>query len=115
MRSEIVVGKRYHSMAVLAALAFKSGIDFNRLNSDALSMVEHFNTLEGSDEKPFRKQDVKAALTMYDVKQVRLSIKYIELKTGVVIKRNKRNGLSRVENLKKAREKQQQYLEMGIN
>lgn len=115
MRTEIKVGKRYHSVAVLAALAYKSGVDFERLKEDAFSMIDHYNKLDNANDKPFTKKDVLAALTMYDIKHAHLSIKLIELKTGVSIKRNKRNGLSRSENLIGARLKQQQYLEKGKN
>ena len=115
MYTEVQVGKRYHSVAVLAALAYKSGVEFNRLKEDALSMIDHFNQLDGADDKPFKKKDVISALTMYHVKHSRLSLKMIEYKTGVVIKRNKRNGLTREENLKVARLRQIQQLEEGKN
>ena len=115
MRSEIQVGFRYHSVCVLAALAFKANVPIEKLKEDVSTFLTFFNQIENSMGNEFTQHDISAALTMYHEKNVRLSLRAIETKTGVSIKRNKRNGRSRQEHLELLRTKQQNEFIQGKN
>lgn len=113
--NEATVGFRYQCIGVLSALAFKSGVHFSQLKEDAMSLIKPFNELDNAQGNPFLESDVKSALKMYHENYLTISIKSIEMKTKIEIKRNKRNGLSRTEHLKGARLKQEQNFRNGRN
>lgn len=85
----------------LAIYAYKCGVSKQQLRQDMkeafddLQMVKHENALT--------EEDIRSALEAYDKEYYNFTISDIEALTDVRIERNKRNGRSQKEHLKRAR------------
>ena len=102
IRSGARMGNRYYCIGFLYAYAIKCNISLEEVRADAESLFEFMKVFD-TEENPFTVEDLKAAEDFYKPDNARLSIKYIETKTGFHIERARRNGLTREEHLKKAR------------
>lgn len=110
--NETVVGRRYFSIMALAIYAIKCDVDYETLLNDAMALRVHFNGLENANKKdPFTEDDVMSAISAYDDKYVTFPRKDIEWITKISMPANKRNGLSRSQNLELARLRQVQLNE----
>lgn len=110
------VGTRYWRIVSLAAFALKSGIPFEQLEKDAMDLIPFMNSIENAQHNKFTTNDVRTALKVYnDDKTYRMTSKYISAKTGIEIKKNKRNGRKQKNHLKMIRKKQKRNLKKGIN
>lgn len=81
---------RYFCIMCLAIYAVKSGIDFEELEQDSLSLITFMNLIVPDD--PFTESDVRSALECYDERYCRFPIDDISKISGIVIQKNKRNG-----------------------
>ena len=92
---------QYFFLMCLAIYAYKCGVSKQQLRQDMkeafddLQMVKHENALT--------EEDIRSALEAYDKKYYNFTISDIEALTDVRIERNKRNGRSQKEHLKRAR------------
>lgn len=90
IRTEAVVGHRYYCIMCLAIYAIKSGIDYDELEADALSLVDRYNAMSQSD--PFTVDDVMAALQIYQDKgYVTYPRDVIAYRSGIKIDKNVRH------------------------
>lgn len=103
LKQEIKVGHRYYGIMCLAIYAKKSGISRERLEKDAYELVDLLDSLTVDEHNHFTKDDVETALEAYKDEYITFPIESISSLTGIEIKRNKRNGLSREDNLEIAR------------
>lgn len=81
---------RYFCIMCLAIYAVKSGIDFEELEQDSLSLITFMNLIAPDD--PFTESDVRSALECFDERYCRFPIDDISKLSGIVIQKNKRNG-----------------------
>src|SRR5699024_2033590 len=101
-RAEAVkYGARYFSIMCLAIYAIKSGVSFERLKKDAYDLIEVMNLIE--PEAPFTKSYVDSALECYDEQYKTFQIESIVQLSGIEIAKNKRNGRTQKEHLKRVR------------
>ena len=82
-------GHRYWCIMTLATYAKKSNIDYKDLEKDAYNLIPFMNSI---GNEPFTEDDVIKALEAYNDSYITYPIKTIENRTGIQIKRNKRNG-----------------------
>ena len=95
------VGHRYFCIMCLAIYGVKSGISYEEVKKDALSLVPSLNNI--NPNKPFTEDDCNSALECYDEKYITFPIKDIEKIAGIPIPKNKRNGRKQAVHLKIAR------------
>ncbi|MFV0255710.1 MAG: hypothetical protein ACK5G7_06250 [Erysipelotrichaceae bacterium] len=100
IQNEATYGHRYYAVMALAIYAIKSGVSFEKLENDALSTLSIMNNI---NPEPFTEEDVKSALECYDYKYKTFPRSDIEKITAISITKNKRNGRSQKEHLKRAR------------
>ncbi|PIE79579.1 MAG: hypothetical protein CSA15_02780, partial [Candidatus Delongbacteria bacterium] len=62
------VGHRYHCLMMLSIYAIKSGIAYDELESDCLSLLEPFDEMSDDDTNRFTKKDIVDALQCYQDK-----------------------------------------------
>lgn len=94
-------GHRYNCIVALAAYAVKCGIDRDELERDAEELRVVLDSRDPGN--PFTRKDVRDALTAHRSGMVRYPIDTIAKRTGIPIKRNKRNGRKQSLHLKMAR------------
>lgn len=108
-----VVGKRYYCMLMLVIYAIKCDVNEDRLRDDCYKLLEHFDKLSfqpqryagfdrvqkkknNPEENRFTEFDVECALQAYeDSSLFTFPINSIIHKSGIEIKKNKRNGRKR--------------------
>lgn len=100
---EAAEGHRYYSIMVLAIYAKKCGISRERLEEDAFKIVEHLDILTTTPENHFTREDVLAALEMYNDNYMTFPIDSIVSLTDIPIEKNKRNGHKQEKHLEIAR------------
>ena len=83
----------------LASYAKKCGISYDELVSDSIGLIDFLNTR--GDE--FTIDDVMKALEAYNDDYITYPIDTIIARTDIKIEKNKRNGRSQEEHLKRAR------------
>lgn len=91
IRSGATVGHRYFCIMVLAIYAKKAGIDRQELEQVAFEMVKPFDLLTEEEHNPFTREDVLAALEMYNDSYITFPIDSIVSLTDIPIEKNKRN------------------------
>ena len=96
------VGHRYFCIMCLAIYASKSGVPFEKLKADAMSLLPFFNEM-GKEGESFLKSDIESALECYDERYITFPIKDIAKISGIPIEKNKRNGRKQHVHLKGAR------------
>lgn len=103
LKSKIVVGHRYYGVMVLAIYAKKCGISYDELSKDAFSLVNRLEELTVEPQNHFTREDVLAALEMFNDNYITFPIDSISNLTAIHIKKNKRNHRKQVLHLKIAR------------
>ena len=118
IRSDIVVGHRYHSIIALASYAKKceydaeknkDGVTQNELERDAFSLINFLDRMTDQEDNHFTEDDVIAALKVFDEKKMdgktskTFTREYISNMTGVRIEKNKRNGRKQADHLLRMR------------
>jgi hypothetical protein len=95
-------GHRYWCIMVLAIYAKKCGIDKDVLEEDSYGLIPFMNSI-GNGKDEFTEDDVLHALEAYRDSYMKYSIDKIVYRTGIQIKKNKRNGRKQNLHLKGAR------------
>lgn len=90
---------RYFNVMCLAIYAVKAGIDEEELKTDALGLIPFMNDI--APEEPFTESDVESALECYDERYLTFPIEDISRLSGIPIQRNRRNGRSQAEHMKR--------------
>ena len=104
IKEEIVAGHRYYAIMCLAIYAKKCGVDREELEADAFSLLEIMEQLTTEDNNHFKREDILAALELYNDSYITFPIDTITQLTALPIEKNKRNG-----------RKQQLHLEIARN
>ena len=92
IRAEIRVGHRYHGIMALAIYAKKCGISEDELRLDAYSLLEQYDAMSMEPMNRFTKDDIEAALSMFNENYVTFPRDDIARLTGLSMPVNKRNG-----------------------
>lgn len=92
-------GHRYWCIMTLATYAKKCGVSYDELVKDSVQLIDFLN--EKGDE--FTLDDVMKALEAYNDDYITYPIDTIVARTDIHIEKNKRNGRSQEEHLKRAR------------
>lgn len=91
LQEKIVVGHRYYGVMVLAVYAKKCGVDRDTLEADAFGLVDRLEKLTVEDRNHFTREDVLAALEMFNDNYITFPIDSIVKLTAIQIEKNKRN------------------------
>lgn len=91
IKSGAAVGHRYFCVMVLAIYAKKAGIDREELEQTAFELVKPFDGLSQEETNRFTREDVLAALEMYNDNYITFPIDSIVNLTDIPIEKNKRN------------------------
>lgn len=110
---EIQEGHRYYGVMCLAIYAKKCGISRKEVEADAFEMVERLDTLTTDEENHFTREDVLAALELYNDNYITFPIDTISKLTEIRIEKNKRNHRKQQQHLQLARGIRQLKGEMG--
>lgn len=103
IKSGAAVGHRYFCIMVLAIYAKKAGIDRQELEQTAFELVKPFDRLTQEQNNRFTREDVLAALEMYNDNYITFPIDSIVNLTDIPIEKNKRNYRTQATHLKIAR------------
>jgi len=103
IKSGAAVGHRYFCIMTLAIYAKKAGIDREELERTAFELVEPLDELTEDKENRFTREDVLAALEMYNDNYIVFPIDSIVNLTHIPIEKNKRNYRRQELHLKLAR------------
>ena len=103
LQEKIVVGHRYYGVMVLAIYAKKCGITHEELSKDAFSLVDRLEELTVEPQNHFTREDVLAALEMFNDNYITFPIDSISALTAIHIEKNKRNHRKQPLHLKIAR------------
>lgn len=100
LRNDATVGHRYYCCMVLAIYAKKCGIDREQLEKDAYELVKPMDELTTDENNHFTRQDIFAALEMYNDNYITFPIKTIKELTNVEIISKKRNWRKQADHIK---------------
>lgn len=101
-------GNRYHCIAVLFSIAFRTeGMTFDEVLHDALDLVPRLNRLTKDPTNEFTEEDVLFASSYYSSQFQSLGLKSVYKMTKIYIEPAKRNKRARAEHLKRARKLQE--------
>ena len=92
LQTEIATGHRYYGIMVLAIYAKKCGVSREELESNAFDLLQRMEELTTDETNHFTREDILAALEMYNDNYITFPIHSIETLTTLPIERNKRNG-----------------------
>lgn len=102
--SEAIVGHRYYCLMCLCVYAIKCDIDRNELERDCFQLLDVFEERTVDTDNHFTHKDVLDALQIFDDKDmITYPINSISNRSGLHIKKNKRNYRRRITHLKIAR------------
>lgn len=104
---EIQEGHRYYGVMCLAIYAKKCGIPQEELEVDAFGMVDRLDLLTSNEDNHFTREDVLAALELYNDNYITFPIDTISKLTKIRIEKNKRNGLKQKQHLYLARRRKE--------
>lgn len=113
IKSGAAVGHRYFCIMVLAIYAKKAGIDRQELEQTAFELVKPFDRLTQEQNNRFTREDVLAALEMYNDNYITFPIDSIVNLTDIPIEKNKRNYRTQATHLKIARATKEVLREVG--
>ena len=91
IRSGAAVGHRYYCVMVLAIYAKKCGISRSELEQAAFSLVPLLDSMTQEETNHFTREDVLAALEMFNDNYITFPINSIVNLTNIPIEKNKRN------------------------
>ena len=100
LKWEIREGHRYYGIMCLCAYAKKCGIEREELEADAFGMLQEMESLTISEDNHFTREDILAALEMYNDNYITFPIHAISTLTNIPIEKNKRNGRKQAEHIK---------------
>lgn len=100
LHNEIKAGHRYYGIMCLCVYAKKCGVPREQIEQDAFSLVEEMEQLTTEENNHFTREDVLAALEMYNDNYITFPIDTITQLTALPIEKNKRNGRKREAHLK---------------
>lgn len=103
IRNEIKVGHRYHGIMTLAIYAKKCGIKESELRQDAYSLLKPYDNMSTEAINRFTKDDIEAALSMFNEDYVTFPRDDIGRLTGLTMPVNKRKGQKQADHLEIAR------------
>ena len=103
LKNEITIGHRYYGIMVLAIYAKKCGVDKEKLEADAFGLLDTMEELTTEENNHFKREDILAALEMYNDNYITFPIDSIATLTALQIEKNKRNGRKQVEHLGRIR------------
>ena len=103
LHNSISEGHRYYGIMVLSIYAKKCGVSKEVLEHDAFGLIDEMEQLTITDENHFTREDVLAALEMYNDNYITFPIDTITSLTAIPIEKNKRNGRKQALHLKLAR------------
>ena len=103
LKQKIVVGHRYYGVMVLAVYAKKCGVSEKELEDDAFGLVSMLDKMTTEEQNHFTREDILAALEMYNDNYITFPINSISKLTAVHIEKNKRNGRKQEVHLARAR------------
>lgn len=115
IKSGATVGHRYYCIMCLAIYAKKCGIDREELEAAAFDLVSFLDDMSETKENRFTRQDVLAALEMFNDNYIRFPINSISSLTAIPIEKNKRNYRKQEQHLKIARATKQILIDDGEN
>lgn len=95
LKKEATVGHRYYCCMCLAVYAKKSGVDREELEEVAFGLVDSLEELTNEDDNHFTREDILAALEMYNDNYIRFPIDSITKLTQIPIEKNKHNWRKR--------------------
>jgi hypothetical protein len=100
IRTEAAVGHRYYCLMMLAIYAIKCDIDEDRLIADLYELLPIFEDRTVEEDNHFTQDDVVDALqAFYDKGLYTYPVSSIENRSGLEIRRNKRNGRKRMSHI----------------
>lgn len=103
--NEVKPGFRYFSALALVSFATKCGVPFEEVQKDLYELVPSLDEKTIDEDNHFIKEDVDDALKLYGTeKAYKFKRETISNMTNIEIKKNKRNGRTREQNLIIARE-----------
>lgn len=114
LKEEIAEGHRYYGIMCLAIYAKKSGVSKEELEEDAFSLLDRMEELTKDEENHFTREDILAALELYNDDYITFPIDTITQLTALPIKKNKRNGRKQAIHLKIARSNKAILKEEGL-
>lgn len=98
------VGHRYYCLMCLCIYAIKCDIPYEKIVEDCYGLLEHYDSISEEDTNRFTIKDVSDALqTFQDGNLVTYPIDSIIARSGIPIKKNKRNYRKQKQHLKIAR------------
>lgn len=100
LQEEISEGHRYYGMMCLSIYAKKSGVSREELEKDAFSLLERMEELTTDEQNHFTREDILAALELYNDNYITFPIDTISKLTAIPIEKNKRNGRKQAEHIK---------------
>ena len=103
IRDEIRVGHRYHGVMTLAIYARKCSIGEDELRKDAYSLLQPYDEMSVEEVNRFTKDDVEAALSMFNEDYVTFPRDDIARLSGMAMPVNKRNWRKQRDHLGRAR------------
>lgn len=101
--SEVTVHHRYWCVLTLVVYAVKCDIPREEVLSDALSLVQLFDSKTKTIDNPFTEDDVMDAMRAYDKEYSKWPVRVIESTTGIRIERCRRNGRTQSAHLRRMR------------
>ena len=111
---EAKAGHRYYCVMCLAIYAKKSGVSREELEQDAFSLIEPMELLTTEANNHFTREDVLAALELYNDSYITFPIDRITQLTALPIEKNKRNGRKQEVHLKIIRSNKAILKEEGL-
>lgn len=100
LQEKIEVGHRYYAIMILAIYAKKCGIDEEELEKDAYGLIDFMERLTVSRDNHFTREDVLAALEMFNDNYITFPIDSIVNLTAIPIEKNKRNYRKQADHIK---------------
>ncbi len=91
LKQEILEGHRYFGIMCLSVYAKKCGISEEELQKDAFELQEMLDKLTTREVNRFTREDILAALEMYNDNYITFPINSISNLTNIPIDKNKRN------------------------
>ena len=97
----VKVGHRYYCLMCLSIYAIKCGISYEELKDDCFSLLEQYDSMTNENTNRFTKKDIVDALQIYEDKDfVTYPRDIISLRSGIAIKKNKRNYRKQAQHIK---------------
>lgn len=100
LKAKIEVGHRYYAVMVLAIYAKKCGVSREQLEQDAFGLFEFLEAKTTEESNHFKREDILAALELYNDNYFTFPIDTITQLTDIHIEKNKRNFRKRADHIK---------------